>query len=218
MKDKAKKPKFDTKHLEDEQTKLSKLVIEKDTMDFDEVQFIGGIDVTTEKREIIGGIVILNQNLEVLEQTFSKKNARFPYLPGFLAYRELPVLIDSYKKLNTKPDVLFVSGHGVSHPRNCGLASHLGIAIDCATIGITKDLIVGEKKGDKVYIGGKVKAVFVDTKKNSKPIVVSVGHKISLKTAVKLTKRFIREPHKYPEPLAIAHKYTNGIRKELSTE
>ena len=124
-------------------------------------------------------------------------------------------LTDVYKKLETKPDVVFVSGHGILHPRGCGVASHFGVATNCATIGIAKDLLVGEVKGDKVYVGGKLKGMFVETKKASKPIIVSIGHNISLKTAVELTKKFSREPHKYPEPLTLAHKFANKIKSEL---
>ena len=125
--------------------------------------------------------------------------------------------VDAFCRIihDTKPDVVFVSGHGVLHPRYCGLASHFGLATDSITIGVAKDLLVGEVKKDKVYLNGKVKGMLVETKKASKPIVVSVGHNISLATAVELTKKFSREPHKFPEPLTQAHKYANSIKNEL---
>ncbi|OYT41386.1 endonuclease V [Candidatus Pacearchaeota archaeon ex4484_26] len=203
------------KALEQEQEKLAKLVIEKDKINFENLHFIGGVDATTAAKEIIGSAAIINPDFEVIEQKYSTKKASFPYLSGFLAYRELPALISAYKKLETKPDVVFVSGHGVLHPRYCGLASHFGLATDSITIGVAKDLLVGEVKKDKVYLNGKVKGMLVETKKASKPIVVSVGHNISLATAVELTKKFSREPHKFPEPLTQAHKYANSIKNEL---
>ncbi len=206
---------IDIKKLEDEQKKLAKLVSEKDMMNFEDAQFIAGIDAITAGKDIIASAVTITPDLEIVEQKFTIKRAAFPYLPGFLAYRELPALISTYRKLETKPDVIFVSGHGLSHPRSCGLASHFGIAIESATIGIAKSLLVGEQKGDKVYINGKEKGRLVETKKGSKPIVVSVGHGMSLKTAVKLTEKFSREPHKFPEPLTLAHKYANKIKSEL---
>lgn len=210
-----KKFRIDAKSLEEEQKKIAKLIIEKDVMDFSQVQFIGGVDAITTGKELIGSITTINPDFEIIEQRFSTNRAAFPYIPGFLAFREMHSLTDVYKKLETKPDVVFVGGHGILHPRGCGLASHFGVATNCATIGIAKDLLVGEVKGDKVYVGGKLKGMFVETKKASKPIVVSVGHNISLKAAVELTKKFSREPHKYPEPLTLAHKFANKIKSEL---
>ena len=210
-----KKFRIDAKSLEEEQKKIAKLIIEKDVMDFSQVQFIGGVDAITTGKELIGSITTINPDFEIIEQRFSTNRAAFPYIPGFLAFREMHSLTDVYKKLETKPDVVFVGGHVILHPRGCGLASHFGVATNCATIGIAKDLLVGEVKGDKVYVGGKLKGMFVETKKASKPIIVSVGHKISLKTAVELTKKFSREPHKYPEPLTLAHKFANKIKSEL---
>lgn len=206
---------IDIKKLQEEQKKLAKLVIEKDKSDFKQLHYIAGVDTTSVGKEIIGSAVTLNAELEVIEEKSSMKRARFPHISGFLAYRKLPALIDAYKKLETKPDVVFVGGHGVLHPQGCGLASHFGLATDSATIGVAKELLVGEIKGDKVYLKGKIKGMLVETKKGSKPIIVSVGHNISLKTAVELTKKFSREPHKFPEPLTLAHKFANRIKSEL---
>lgn len=207
--------KIDTKKFGEEQKKLAKLIIEKDKISIENLHFISGIDATTIGKEIIGSVVTIAPDFEIIEQKFVVKRASFPYISGFLAYRELPALIAAYKKLETKPDVVFVSGHGVLHPRNFGIASHFGLAVDCVTIGIAKDIMVGEKKGEKIYLNGKIKGMLVETKKDSKPIVVSVGHNISLETAVKLTKKFVKEPHKFPEPLTEAHKYANKLKGEL---
>ncbi len=213
--DLIKKFDIDFKKLEEEQRKLAKLISEKGPVSLKSVQVIGGIDVTTIGREIAASIVTVNPELEVQEEKFSSRKAQFPYIPGFLAFRELPAMLEVYRKLETKPDVIFIGGHGVLHPRGCGLASHFGIATQSATIGVAKDLLVGEKKGDKVYLAGKIKGALVETKKDSTPLIVSVGHNISLKNAIEITKKFSREPHKFPEPITLAHKFLNGVKHEL---
>ncbi len=210
-----KKFKIDVKRFEDEQKKLAKLVIEKDYMDFSEVRLVAGCDTSTIGKEVIGSIVVLSEDFEVIEEKFSLKRATFPYIPSFLAYRELPVLIDAFHKLENKPDVFFINGHGTLHPRGCGLASHFGIAVDAATIGIAKELLVGEVKDSKIFLNGKQKGYALITKEGSKPIYISVGNKVKLSSAVELTKKFIKQPHKLPEPLTLAHKYANKIKEEL---
>lgn len=211
----ANKFNLDLKKLEEEQKKLAKLIVEKDSREFKEVQCIGGIDVTTIGREVAASIVTINPELEVIEEKFSSRRASFPYISGFLAFRELQVMIDAYKKLDMKPDVTFVIGHGVLHPRGCGLASHFGIAVQGATIGVAKELLVGEVRGDKIYIGKKVRGALVETKKDSKPLIVSVGYNISLKSAVELVRKFSQEPHKFPEPVTQAHKFLSKVKGEF---
>ena len=211
----AKRFNIDLKKLEEEQKKLAKLVVVKDSLDIEGVRCIAGIDVTTIGREVVASIATVNPEFEVIEEKFASRRASFPYVPGFLAFRELQVMIDVYKKLDMKPDVTFVIGHGILHPRGCGIASHFGIAIQGATIGVAKELLIGEGRGDKVYIGKKVMGALVETKKDSKPLIVSVGHNISLKSAIELVKKFSREPHKFPEPITLAHKFLNGVKGEF---
>lgn len=211
-----KKFNIDVKKLEEEQEKLSKLVVEKDKIDFSEIHHIAGTHCTTVGKEIVGSVAVMTTDFEIVDEKFSIRKATFPYIPGFLAFRELKVLLDTYKKLEVKPDVLFVNGHGVLHPRRCGIASHLGIAIDMPTIGVAKDVLAGEIKGNEIYLNNELKGILVKTREGSKPVVVSVGHNISLKTAVELTKKFSVEPHKFPEPLTQARKFANKIKNELA--
>ncbi len=208
---------IDVKALKAEQKKLSKSILLKDAFDFKLAnRFTGITTVILEKsHEILASAVLLDENLEIIEEKYTIKPIKFPYIPGYRAYRELPAMIKAYKKLEEQPDVIFVEGHGIAHPRGLGLASHFGLAIAKPTIGIAKTALVGEKKNNKIVLNNKTIAQCLVTKKGSKLIFVSTGHMISLKTAVEITKKCVKEPHKLPEPLIQARKYTAKTKKEL---
>ncbi|MBI2650168.1 endonuclease V, partial [Candidatus Woesearchaeota archaeon] len=147
---------------------------------------------------------------------FAVAKAKVPYLKGFLAYREGPAISEAYSKLENKPDVVIFDGHGISHPRRIGMASHMGVLLEQASIGIAKQLLAGEVKGNKVYAGKEARAELVVTREHSKPVYVSPGHKISLKTSVEIVEKCMRFPHKLPEPLHLAHRYANEIREKVA--
>jgi len=206
---------IDLKKLEAEQTKLSKQVKLKDVIDFTKLNLVAGIDAVPLGREIIAGIVILDKNFEVVEEKFVVEKAQFPYISGFLAYRELPAMMKCFQQLENDADLFIVDGNGILHPRRFGIASHFGISVQKPTIGIAKNLMLGQVKEGKVYVDSEVLASEVITKEGSKPIYVSPGHLITLKTAAEIIKKFIRPPHKLPEPLDAAHRYVDKIRKEF---
>jgi len=207
---------IDIEKLKEEQRKLAKLVVAKDSFDFKNILRFGGIDIGgIDSREIIAGIAVLDENMELVEEKYAVKPAKFPYIPGFRAYRELPCILAAYEKLEEQPDVIFIEASGIAHPRGLGLASHLGISINKPVIGITNDVLVGEEKENQVFLRGKAIAEKVITRPGSKPVYVSVGHMISLKTAVELVKKCIREPHKLPEPLVMARKIVSRVKKEM---
>lgn len=211
----AKKFNIDLRKLELEQRKVAEAVSLKDAIDFNLADRIAGCDTAIVNNRIIAAIVVLDKDMQILEQQYVVKKAEFPYLPGFRAYRELPAMTECFNKLQEQPDVLFIEGHGIAHPRKCGIAAHFGIIIQKPTIGIAKNLLMGEAKDGDIIINGKVCGFKLQTKEGSKPIYISSGNMISLKTALELTKKFIVKPHKLPEPLVQARKYANKIREEL---
>ncbi|MEM2932966.1 MAG: endonuclease V [Candidatus Pacearchaeota archaeon] len=218
LEEEAKKRGIDIDALKREQIKLSKLIIKEDYMDFSTVQTIAGIaEIIDEKTKIITiGIVVLNEKLEEIEAKFHKEKLKFPYIPGFRAYRELKPMVSCYEKLENKPDVFFIKALGINHPRGCGLASHFGIATDNAVIAITDELIEGfEIINDEVKFNDRTVGYMVKLVDFAKPIIISPGHKISLKTAVELTKKFSLGKYKYPYPLIAASKYVKKISREL---
>ena len=203
--------------LKEEQLKLAKRVILKDS--FEKLDLIAGVDCAFNQDHIVAAIVVCGYKaMEVKEKVFSVSKAKFPYLPGFLAYREGPSISDAYAKLQNKPDVMIFDGNGILHPRKCGLASHIGILLDQVSIGVAKQLLVGEIKGGIVYFDKEARAQLLVSREHSKPIYVSPGHKISLKTSVEVVKNCMRFPHKLPEPLHLAHRYANEIRDKLEKE
>lgn len=205
---------MDLNKLKEEQLKLAKKVILRDS--FGKLKLIGGADAAYNKDYIISSIVVCDcSSMEVKEKVFAIVKAKVPYLKGFLAYREGPAISEAYAKLKNKPDVLIFDGNGVLHPRRIGLASHMGILLDQASIGIAKQLLVGDAKGSTVYVEKEARAEIVVTREHSKPIYISLGHKISLTTSVEIVKKCMRFPHKLPEPLHLAHRYANEIRGDI---
>lgn len=202
------------KRLLREQESLSKSIIIKDK--FLKIEKIAGVDQGYFKDRIVSCIVVLNyKNLELLETSFAEMKISFPYIPGFLAYREIPVILKAYKNLKEKPDILLVDGHGIAHPRNFGLATHLSFSLKKPTIGVAKNKLIGDYKKpekvlneEKIIYKGKVVGYALKTKKNSKEIFISPGNFISLETALKIVKNSLRN-EKLPEPLRLAHKFVN---------
>lgn len=203
---------MDVGKLKEEQLKLAEKVITTDS--FDKIKTIGGVDQAFFDDKIVSSIVVCDyKTMEIIEKKYAISDVTMPYIPGYLSYREAPVIVEAYNKLETKPDILIVDGNGILHPRRIGLASHVGILLDQVTIGIAKNLLLGELSGDKIIVDKEIRAVQLQTRSFSKPIFISPGHRISLKTSVEIVKKCLREPHKLPEPLYFAHKYANKIKK-----
>ncbi|MEM2918141.1 MAG: endonuclease V [Candidatus Altiarchaeota archaeon] len=197
-----------------EQEKLSKNLFLKDS--FSKIEKIAGVDQGYIGDRILSCIVVMDyKNFRLIEISSAEMKISFPYISGLLAYREMPVILKAYKKLKIKPDVLLVDGHGIAHPRNFGLASHLSLCIRKPTIGVAKNKLIGnykkpEKvlKEEKLVYNGKIVGYALKTKENCKEIFISPGNFISLKTALRIVKNSIRN-EKLPEPLRLAHKFVN---------
>lgn len=208
-----KKYKIDTKKLDDEQNKLAKLVSLKNKIS--KVQLVGGVDVINTGNKIISVFILVNKDFEIIEQKIEVEKARFPYIPGYYAYRVLPSILKLWKRLENRPDIVFVKAHGISHPRGFGLASHFGVLAEVPTIGIASTILFGELKGEELFIKGKKVAQTLVMKKGANPIFVSLGYLISLKKALEITKQFFKEGHKMPEPIYLAHKFGIRMKKEI---
>ena len=172
---------------------------------------------------ILSCIVVIDKNFNLIEKVFSHEKVNFPYIPGLLAYREVPVMIKAYKKLKKHiPEIILVDGHGIAHPRNFGLASHFGFLIKKPTIGIAKRKLVGEfkkpkevGKEEKLIYNGKVVGYALKTGKNYREIFISPGNFISLETSLKIVKSCIIKGNKLPEPIRLAHKFVNERKEEM---
>ena len=210
----AKRYGIDLKKLEKEQEKLAKQLSLKDSIDFSVADKFAAIDNSFFQNNIISACIVVSPEMETLEQEYFSDKMKFPYISGFRAYRELPAMIEAFNKLEEKPDVVFIQGHGILHPR-LGVASHFSISTGVPSIGIANTLLVGEIKGEDIMLNGKKVGKVLISKQGSNPMYISPGNLISIETAYKLAKKFINPPHKLPEPLHKAHKYSKEIREEL---
>jgi deoxyribonuclease V len=178
------------------------------------VNNVCGIDVSYKELNAFCSAVIVNKNtLESIEIANEKSTVKYPYIPGLFILKEAKPLLKILRLLKKSFDVLLVDGHGILHPRKCGLACYIGIIIDKPTIGVAKNLLCGSIlennyiEYNKEILGYRIK------KNNKKDIYVSIGHKISLETAVNIVINLTKKNEFIPEPLRIADrnskKYSN---------
>ncbi len=205
---------IDFEALKKEQLKLAKKVSIVDS--FRNIKTVAGADQAYADRKVISAIAICDyKSLKLIENKHAVVEAKVPYKSGFLFYKDGPAIIEAFNRLENKPDVLIVEANGILHPRRIGMASHLGILLDTATIGVTKALMLGQMRGNTIYVDKEARGYGLITKEHANPIYISPGHNISLKTSLEVIKKCIRLPHKLPEPLHLAHKHGNKIRDNL---
>jgi len=198
--------------LKKEQLKLAKKVITADG--FEKITTIAGADQAYVGNKVISSIVVCDyKTLEVIEKKHAIVDAKLPYKSGFLFYRDGPAVMEAFNKLDNKPDVLIVKGNGILHPRRIGMASHVGILLDMATIGFTKNLMLGEVREKTIYVEKEARGYELITREHARPVYISPGNKVSLKTSLEVIKNCLRYPNKLPIPLHLAHKCGNNIKK-----
>ncbi len=199
------------------QEELSKKIISEDK--FRELRYIGGVDTSSLRERIVGVITVLAfKTLELVEISIALSEVNFPYIPGFLSFREGPVILKVWEKLKIKPDLLIFDGQGIAHPRRLGIASHVGCVLDVSSIGCAKNILVGfYKEPDKIkgsfeyiYHKGEIIGAAVRTKDNVKPVFVSLGHKVSLNTSIDIVLKTSTK-YRIPEPVRLAHIYSKRV-------
>jgi len=206
---------IDIESLKKEQIKLNKEIVLKDSQDFSLATRFAAIENILVKNNIVSGVIVCDKDFNILEQQYFLDKIKFPYLHEFRSYRELPAMLEAFNKLNEKPDIVFVHGHGLTHPR-LGLASHFSLIAGVPTISIADTLFEGDNvEADNVVRQGKTIGRVLQTKDKANPLYISVGNGISIDTCYKLAKQFINPPHKLPEPLHLAHKYVKSVKDEL---
>jgi len=197
------------------QENLSKKVITEDAIDYSNI-IICGADVAyksiNDKEYGFGALMIADKKekeKEKFKKFSDKMEINFPYIPTYLSFRETPVIIklinDAIKNGIEKDKILLmVDGNGILHPSGIGIASHIGVVLNIATIGIAKSLLCGEIKDNRIFIKNRLVGEKIGK------IYISPGHKISLKTAVYVVKKFLK--YNIPEPIRLAHIYANEIK------
>jgi deoxyribonuclease V len=188
------------------------------------IRSVAGIDVSsslTDDTLWAGVVVVEYPGLQAVEERWTRGKASFPYIPGLLSFREIPILVSALTKLSTIPDLILCDGQGIAHPRGMGLATHLGLLVNCPTIGCAKSLLVGtylglgEERGASAELvhAGRVIGAAARTRKRVKPIFISVGNNITLKQSLIIVFRCCPR-YRVPEPIRMAHLLVNRLRAE----
>jgi deoxyribonuclease V len=208
------------------QEKLRARVVEEDQ--FGEVRFVAGADMAFDPATdmaFAGVIVYQFPELEEVERSMARRQLRFPYVPGLLSFRESPVLMAAFARLETEPDLVLIDGHGRAHPRRFGIACHFGVIFDRPTIGCAKSRLVGghREPGKKagamspLLLEGERVGVVLRTRDNVRPIYVTVGHRVSLDSAVNLVRRCL-DGYRIPKPTREADRYVRELRSAYQKE
>jgi len=173
-------------------------------------------------RAIAAAVVYNYPEMEELERAYAVVRLHFPYVPGFLSFREIPALLAVLQKLRCAPDLLFCDGQGYAHPRRMGLATHLGIVLDLPTIGCAKSILIGthgtlaEQQGAWVAMMDEEQIIgaALRTRAGVKPMYVSPGNRVSLQTALRLT-LLVSDGKRIPRPTRDAHHYVSAVKRKL---
>lgn len=191
-----------------------------------EYKYIAGCDVAynDEKKQMVAAIVVLDiLTLDVVESSTHFMEVTFPYIPGLFSFREIPPIVEAFKKLKIKPDLIICDGHGIAHPNGIGMASHLGIELDIPTIGCAKTRLVGafdksnldKTRGSYQYLtfADEIVGVALRTHNDVKPVFVSIGHKIDLQSSIKWVLK-MSPNYRLPETTRFADQLVNKMLKE----
>jgi len=186
------------------QKKFAPLVSEESELPA-KINSLVGCDATYVDCKTIASATLVDYGkLKLLRTSDVEESTRFPYIPGLLAFREAPSVIHAVRSLKPQSYVCLVDAHGIAHPRKFGLACFVGLALGKPTIGVAKSLLTGRVKGDTVMDNdGATIATLLRLPESGKSIYVSVGHKISLKDAVRIVKYCLTP--KGPLPIRLAH-------------
>ncbi len=186
------------------------------------IRYVAGVDIAYTNGMSVGAVAVLDfALLSLTESQVSSVKTRFPYIPTLLSFREIPPAISAIRKLRVHPDVFLVDAHGIMHPYRLGFAAHLGLVMDRPTVGVAKSPLCGESESLKgrrwssIIDGGEIVGAKVVTKPGKKPVYVSVGHKVSLESAIEIVNE-CTQAHRIPEPTRRAHIIAAEERRRLT--
>jgi deoxyribonuclease V len=182
------------------------------------VRHVAGIDVSVRDDMARAAVVILDfERLDPVDYAIATRRVTFPYVPGLLAFREGPVVLDALERVGTAPDLLIFDGQGLAHPRRLGIASHMGLLVDMPAIGCAKSRLCGrhdepgEDPGDYAPLvdKGEVIGTVLRTRRGVKPVYVSIGHRVDLESSIEYVLACCRG-YRLPETTRWAHRVAGG--------
>jgi len=213
----------------DLQNQMRSKVIKEDKLPA-KIRTVAGVDVAYDEanNSMIGAIVLLDaSSLKIVEQAHHEMEITFQYVPGLFSFREIPAIKMAYYKLSIKPDIIVCDAQGIAHPNRVGMATHLGIELDVPTIGCAKKRLIGEFDKEKLnlkrasqqslIIDNERVGVALRTQDDVKPMYVSIGHRISLETAIHLVLKLCNQ-YRLPETTRMADQLVNKLRKERNVK
>ena len=183
---------------------------------------VAGADIAlADKTGYAAVIVYTFPELNELERVYSIGELKFPYVPGLLSYREVPLLLETFGKLRRMPDLILVDGHGWAHPRRAGIACHLGLVLDTPTIGCAKSLLIGQYEMPAATRGsqsplsheGERIGTVLRTREGVRPIFVSCGHRVSLANAVRVVLDCC-DGYRIPKPQRHADQWVKQLKRQ----
>ena len=203
------------------QGELASRVVAGPALDLGGLRYVAGADVSTQGDRAYATVAVLDfPGLAVVEVQGFEAPLGFPYVPGLLAFREIPSVVGALRKVETAVDVVILDAQGIAHPRRMGLASHIGLFLEVPTVGCAKSVLVGKFEEPGVEKGsvadlvhrGEVVGRVVRTRYGVSPVYVSVGNGIDLDSAVELVLACCTK-YRLPEPTRQAHNAANRFRR-----
>jgi deoxyribonuclease V len=200
-----------------------------------EPRLVAGLDCafSSDGQHVLAAVVVLRMHtaskeettrlfFEPVETATASAKLMFPYIPGLLSFREAPACLAAVRKLKSEPDLFLIDGQGIAHPRRLGLAAHLGLFLDKPTIGCAKSRLIGQFEPPGIEKGAhnplrdhdEIIGAVVRTRRNVKPLFISVGHKCRLEDAIRLTLACATK-YRLPEPTRLAHQAVSRFKKSL---
>ncbi len=184
------------------------------------IEHVAGVDVGFEEQGKVtrAAVAVLRfPQLDLVEQAIARQPTRFPYIPGYLSFREIPALLAALAKITTTPDLILCDGQGLAHPRRFGIACHLGVLTGLPTIGVAKSRLIGShdepgaKKGSWTPLmdKGEIIGAVLRSRDNVSPLYISVGHRIDLPTAIDYVLRCTTR-YRLPETTRQAHRLASA--------
>lgn len=195
------------------QSQLAQQVVDDAPLSLQAIGTIAGVDVSVRGGESTAAVVMLAfPEMTLVQSVRARADTPFPYMPGLLSFREMPVILRAFEQLHTLPDVLMVDGMGRIHPRQFGIACHLGLWMNLPAIGVGKTPFIGThaplgaEKGanSPIIYHDELLGVALRTRANTKPLYISVGHLCDLPSAIAVVMACVGK-YRQPEPIRQAH-------------